>query len=95
MCRGGEQFIFSVWSLTHCHSWNNLLCIHNTPPSSPTATDNLLQPSPSSPKPPVKKNLRPFNPLQKSNNPTLSIHTYNPTGETSKAVKLLEITLKT
>ena len=46
----GRQAIFSicsVWSLTHCHSWNSLPCIHQqfsiiTPP----ATDHLLQPSP-------------------------------------------------
>ena len=56
MCRGGGGGgIFSIctaWSLTHCHSWNNLPCIHNSSPSSPPATDHLLQPSLSTPTPP-------------------------------------------
>ena len=54
-CVGGGGGIFticSVWSLTHCHSWNNHPCIHNRSPSSPPAKDLLLQPSPSSPTPP-------------------------------------------
>ena len=51
MCRGGGP-IFTICSLTHCHSWNNLPCIHNSSPSSPPATNHLLQPSLSSPTPP-------------------------------------------
>ena len=43
----------SVWSLTHCNSWEQSSLLPTTViPSSPPATDHLLQPSPSTPAPP-------------------------------------------